>query len=109
MVMARAFAKKHWEAIAVATVRQALGCFSPPPECLILDLNLPDGDGESLLEKIRTEAIPMKVVAVTTALTDPLRITRVAEFRPSLFIMKPFDWDVLVRYCATELERSDRD
>jgi hypothetical protein len=36
-----------------------------------------------------------------------MRVRRIAEFAPSLILMKPFDWDVLVRYCASQLEPSD--
>jgi DNA-binding response OmpR family regulator len=103
-LLVRAFRRMGWDALAVPTVAEAMRCFDPAPDALILDLNLPDGVGETILEKIQANRIPTKVIAVTTALTDPLRIRDVASFQPSLIIMKPFDWDVLVRYCTSELE-----
>jgi DNA-binding response OmpR family regulator len=107
IVLERAFGRRQWETRAVATVADALRFLDPPPGCLILDLNLPDTNGELLLETIQAERIPVKLIAVTTGVTDPIRLRRVAELRPALLIMKPIDWEILVRYCSKELETGE--
>jgi CheY-like chemotaxis protein len=52
-LLERAFASRTWETLAVATVTEALRCLDAPPDCLILDLNLPDGHDETLLDRIQ--------------------------------------------------------
>jgi DNA-binding response OmpR family regulator len=76
-------------------------------DCVILDLRLPDGDGEAILKKIRSEHLPLRV-AVTTAEGDPERLRKVNELAPDLMMCKPIDLAGLVRWlkqptqtCAT--------
>jgi DNA-binding response OmpR family regulator len=66
-------------------------------DCVILDLRLPDGDGEAILEKIRSERLAVRV-AVTTGEGDPERLRRVAEFGPDLLMGKPIDLPELIRW-----------
>jgi DNA-binding response OmpR family regulator len=105
--LARAFARRRWEVCAVGTLREALGSLDPAPDCLVLDLNLTDGFGVTVLEKIHADQIPVKAVAVTTGVSDSFRFGKLAAYHPSLIIMKPFDWEILVRYCTTEVARLD--
>jgi two-component system KDP operon response regulator KdpE len=64
-------------------------------ECVILDLGLPDGDGEAVLEQIRSQRLDVRV-AVTTAEEDPERLRRVAALKPDLFLRKPVDLPALL-------------
>jgi DNA-binding response OmpR family regulator len=64
-------------------------------DCAILDLRLPDGDGETILRRLRSERSVVRV-AVTTAEEDPQRLARLAELRPNLFLRKPIDLPVLL-------------
>ena len=103
--IARRFRTQGWAVTVAATVAEGLAALVPAPDCVILDLNLPDGPGEAVLRALRDGNLPVKVVAVVTGITDTLRLSRVAAYRPNLTIMKPFDWDVLLRYCESELRR----
>jgi DNA-binding response OmpR family regulator len=66
-------------------------------DCVILDLRLPDGDGEAILRKIRAERLMVRV-AVTTGEGDPERLRRVAELGPDLLMCKPIDLPELIRW-----------
>src|SRR5262245_10365157 len=54
---------------AVSTIREALDRLSTndsePIDLVLTDMNLPDGDGISLLTRIRETAVPVAVVVVT--------------------------------------------
>ena len=57
---------------------------------VILDLDLPDGNGVDLLKKIRTEKRTMKVLVVT-ACDDPAVLREVRILQPDELLCKPLD------------------
>jgi DNA-binding response OmpR family regulator len=57
---------------------------------VILDLNLPDGQGTELLRQIRDQNLPIKV-AVTTGLADRSLMAQVSQLQPDAFFTKPVD------------------
>lgn len=71
---------------------------------VLLDLMLPDGDGETLLSEIREHNLPVRV-AILTGISDRSRLKRVQELEPELLMPKPFDPDSLLR--AMMLPQSD--
>jgi len=73
-----------------ATVAEALGLLTPPPDWVILDMNLPDGLGLAVLEAIRRAALPTRVI-VSSATTDVAILTVVAGLVPDIILAKPFD------------------
>jgi DNA-binding response OmpR family regulator len=90
-LMARIFSRRGWAVAAVGTVADGLAALGgAPPDCLVLDLMLPDGDGADLLRRVRSEGLPSRVV-VATGFGDPARIMGVAALRPDAVIRKPFD------------------
>lgn len=46
-------------------------CGRDRPELILLDLRLPDGDGLSLFDAMRTRGIPLPVVAALTGRDEP--------------------------------------
>jgi DNA-binding response OmpR family regulator len=104
-LLSRFFAARGWDVAAAATLAQGHGAMDsgPPPDCLVLDLMLPDGDGADLLRRVRSEGLPSRVV-VTTGVGDPGRIMGVASSRPDAVMRKPIDPDAVCRYCEGPTE-----
>lgn len=58
------------------------------PCCLILDLRLPDGEGESVLKLARQKGL-RTYIAVCTGITDEERLAVVASLGPDVILTKP--------------------
>jgi DNA-binding response OmpR family regulator len=95
--------REGFDVLTAATPQEAIASLDPVPDCVILDLVLAGGDGETVLAKIRSERIPVRVVAVVTGLNDALRLQKVNELRPELLLYKPIDSEVLFRVCKSLL------
>jgi len=67
------FSQRGWDVVTAGTVAEGLSLLDPVPDYLILDLSLPDGDGEMILRKVREENLKTRV-AVTSGDTNPLRL-----------------------------------
>lgn len=84
----RYFQIKGWEVRVASTVAEGLTLLDPPPDCVILDLMLPDQGGEAVLRKIRDDRLPTRV-AVCTGSSDRDRLDLVAGMRPDALLIKP--------------------
>jgi DNA-binding response OmpR family regulator len=106
-VLAALFEKNEWEAVQAGTLAEGLAALDPVPDCLILDLSLPDGQGETILRKVREDNLPVRVVIVATGESDVNRLAKVVALKPDLLVRKPIDWDVVWRYCDSQVRRTD--
>lgn len=70
------------------------------PDCVLLDLTLPDGNGLDLLRRVRTERLPVRV-AVTIAESDPATLEAVNGLAPEAFFAKPVDFSRLRAWLAS--------
>lgn len=73
------------------------------PSLILLDENLPDGNGLELLSEIRSEGSPIKVILVTANDTDP-DIVAGLERGADDYITKPFSIAVLRARVNTQLK-----
>src|SRR4051795_9570439 len=83
------FAHLGWQVAVASTVAEGLTLLDPPPDLLVLDLTLPDGDGTDLLRHVRTAHLPTRV-AVTTG-HDPALLSAVTNLRPDALLQKPIE------------------
>jgi two-component system OmpR family response regulator len=77
------------------------------PDCIILDLTLPDGSGELILRHVREEGLTTRVV-VCTAIHDARRLEGVRSLRPDALFVKPIDVDEILGACC-EVKASESD
>ena len=97
----RLFAHKGWVVTVASCVTEAMAKLDPPPLCVLLDLMLPDGDGEDVLRKVRDEGLPTRVV-VHTGTEDPVRLALVKGLDADAMFQKPIDFDEVCRACEDE-------
>ena len=74
---------------AVGTVAAALRRL-PHAQCVVLDLNLPDGNGIEVLRAARDLKLPARI-AVHTGVADASLLHDVRALRPDALFVKPFD------------------
>lgn len=85
-----------------ATVAEGLSRLDPALRCIILDLNLPDGGGETVLREVRRN-YPGTLVAVCSGSTDAIQLAEVRELRPELMLCKPVDIAPIERLCLSAI------
>ena len=90
---------RGWEIEEAGTLAEGLARLRPPPDCLLLDLDLPDGAGEALLRRVRDEDLPTHVV-VSTGNGDATRLGEVSCLAPDAFVPKPLDATGLTTICG---------
>jgi DNA-binding NtrC family response regulator len=79
---------RGWDVVVATTVAEALEAIKSDLDAVVLDLMLPDGEGETLLQLLRRDKRRMPV-AVTTGVNDARRIAEVERMRPTVLLKKP--------------------
>jgi len=85
-----------YHTVAACTVAEGLARLDGHA-CAILDLNLPDGHGTTILQRIRAENRPMKV-AVATGTSSGELLDEAKKHKPDLLLRKPIDVNVLLAW-----------
>jgi DNA-binding response OmpR family regulator len=82
---------------AARTLLEAMPLLPMVPKFAILDLMLPDGDGERVLDLIRRRKLSTKVIVVT-ACRERDRLRELARLKPDLILSKPIDFFRLLEF-----------
>lgn len=91
------FQRRGWSVTVATTVAEAMEAIDGRRfDFIILDLMLPDGDGASVLERVRRESLPVRVV-VTTGCSDEHRLSLLADVGDHILMRKPVDLAELYR------------
>jgi two-component system OmpR family response regulator len=93
------FRKAGWQVRAVGTVADGLAALEPPPECAVVDLHLPDGEGEAIVRKVKEARLPTCVTVICTGTDDEDRIRRVAALGPNALLRKPVAFEDVFAAC----------
>ncbi|HEY4241436.1 MAG TPA: sigma-54 dependent transcriptional regulator [Kofleriaceae bacterium] len=88
---------------SLAAARAAL--VAEPPDAILLDLKLRDGDGLDLLEEVRRTRAQLPVIVVS-AFGDSDRAIRAMRLGAFEYVTKPFDIDALLATIARAVETS---
>jgi two-component system, OmpR family, KDP operon response regulator KdpE len=62
---------------------------SDPPDLLLLDLSLPDGDGLEVARSLRKRGVEPKAVVALTGRDDPASLKRCADAEVTAVMVKP--------------------
>ncbi len=86
------FSRRGWVICSAGTLSGAMSLLDHGlvPDCLLLDLVLPDGNGEEVLSKLREGGLKTRV-AVCTGSQDPARLSGVRSMNPNGLLRKPVD------------------
>lgn len=75
---------------SAATLAEALDKLGAVPKLVLLDMQLPDGDGVDVLRAIRERRLPVGV-GVMTGCAEPDRLAELRTFIPDAIFIKPVD------------------
>jgi DNA-binding response OmpR family regulator len=99
--------REGFEATAVGTVADARGAVADvPPDAIVLDVMLPDGDGRDLCRELRA-ASDVPILLLTARGADADRIVGL-EIGADDYIVKPFSAGELVARIRAVLRRTGR-
>jgi DNA-binding NarL/FixJ family response regulator len=97
--LARILALKGSVVRCAAGVGEALLELDSPPSSIILDLTLPDGNGETILDAVRDRQLETRIVVVS-GISDPERLEAVAQrYGPVAILLKPASVDAILSAC----------
>lgn len=97
---ARALRKQGFQVDAAESAGAALVRLevAPKPAAAVIDLRLPDGNGDIILWRIRREYGRTVPVAVVTAVADPLSRPALVREQPDVIFPKPLNIKGLVAW-----------
>lgn len=96
--LARIFLHHGYTVRTASTVAEGLELLDAGPDCVILDLSLPDGNGAAILRKVREEGRASRVVLCTRfAGVDHSDMVR--SLKPDAVVTKPVEVGDLLEAC----------
>src|SRR6187200_1097002 len=93
---------RGWQVVVATTVAEALDAVADDLDAVILDLMLPDGPGETVLQRLRERGDPEPPrrrlpIAVTTGVSDAQRIAGVERLGATALLRKPITLSDLLK------------
>jgi DNA-binding response OmpR family regulator len=99
--LTRILTRRGYQIDCANSVNEALRKLKDEPECIVLDLMLPDGSGVELLRHVRESGRPVRV-AIATGAADTNLMSDAILLRPDAFFTKPIDATELVSWLASQ-------
>jgi DNA-binding response OmpR family regulator len=93
------FRRVGWEVTGVGTVAEGLAALRPAPECVVVDLHLPDGEGEAIVRWVKDAGLPTCVTVICTGTDDEARIRAVEALEPNALLRKPVEFEEVLAAC----------
>ena len=82
------FERRGWSVRMAHKLAEARAALDPPPQWIVLDLMLPDGDGVELLRELSDRSLPSRTI-ITTGVLEPNHLQAAAAFGPVAILQKP--------------------
>jgi DNA-binding response OmpR family regulator len=102
--MAQLLHHYEWDVRLAKTLLDAMPLLPLVPTVAIIDLMMPDGGGERVLDLIRRRKLLTKVV-ILTGCRERERLQEVARLKPDLMLTKPVDFFRLLDFMrATQVD-----
>ena len=103
--LAQALQQAGFEPLWVRRLREARAQLAAPPAAAVLDINLPDGEGFTLLEQMRAagSTVPVVIMTARDGLSDRLRGL---DGGADDYLIKPFAVSELIARLRAVLRRS---
>ena len=95
--LTRILRRRGFEIDCANSIRQAIAKLDAEPNCIVLDLMLPDGNGIELLRRVREAGMPVRV-AIATGAGDTDLMSDAILLKPDAFFTKPIDATELVSW-----------
>lgn len=92
----RLFQEHGWSIGASRTVTEAVAMLDSPPDWIVLDLALPDGNGDEILRHVRESGIPSRI-AVLSGWPAVENLPQLEKLRPDVVLAKPIRFESLLR------------
>jgi DNA-binding response OmpR family regulator len=104
--LTRILRRRGYDIQCAKTVHEAIDMLKDAPECIVLDLMLPDGNGIELLRHVRQSGLPVRV-AVATGAADTNLMSDAILLKPDAFFTKPIDATELVSWLASQSQSAE--
>ena len=103
----RVFEKKGYQTLCAGTVQEALELSSRLSiDLAVVDLNLPDGQGTSLIEKIKFRSPSSEIILITGEATLSIPVVTALQKGAFHFVSKPFEPSVLLNLAKQALNKT---
>jgi DNA-binding response OmpR family regulator len=99
--LSRILRRRGYQIDCANSMSEAIAKLKQEPDCMVLDLMLPDGDGLQVLRHVRESGLPVRV-AVATGTGDTDLMSDVILLKPDAFFTKPIDATELVSWLASK-------
>lgn len=108
LAMATEYALKSegYETVRADCISAARSLLAEPIDLILLDVNLPDGDGYSFCKEIRAEGISLPIIFLT-ALGEEVNVVQGLDVGADDYVAKPFRVRELISRIRAALRRSN--
>jgi CheY-like chemotaxis protein len=96
--MSRILELLGYQVTGAATMAEGMAALGHAPDCMILDLMLPDGNGLGILRRIRQQNLAIRVAVLSGA--DAPLVAEARLFKPDAVFTKPVDVQRLLAWLA---------
>src|SRR3954452_1188572 len=94
----RLLQSRGWNVLTASTLGDGLSLLERRPDWIVVDLRLPDGNGEAILRRVRELNLPSGVI-VCTSIMDEDRLEGLEALRPDAVLNKPVEAEDIHQIC----------